>query len=191
LLASASELPGLTSERDSYHKHMRDDLDCPRVFLEFSRRKLLQELWPRTCQCLEMLTDEQIWWRAQETSNSIGNLLLHLNGNVRQWLVTPLGGASSERNRSAEFAERQSIPRHDLRDRLDATLRNVDEILRQIDPAALSRTYDIQNQKDVTALEAIYHVVEHFSMHYGQILYITKFLTGHDLGFYRYLDEKR
>ena len=167
---------------------MRVDLGFPQVFLDFSRRKLIQELWPRTCRCLEMLTDEQIWWRPQETSNSIGNLLLHLNGNLRQWMIAPLGGGSSERNRPAEFAERQQIPIRELRNRLDATFREAEEIFRQTDPAVLLKTYDIQNQKSVTALEAIYHVVEHFSMHYGQILYITKLLTGHDLGFYRHLD---
>lgn len=162
-----------------------------RVFLDYSRRKLIEEYWPRTCRCLEMLRDEQIWWRPQETSNSIGNLLLHLNGNLRQWIVAPLGNGSGERNRPAEFAERQQIPVHELRNQLDATLREVEDIFKQISPAALLKTYDIQQQKGVTALEAVYHVVEHFSMHYGQVLYITKLLTGHDLGFYRHLDEKR
>jgi uncharacterized damage-inducible protein DinB len=170
---------------------LNDDLHFPRIFLDFSRRKLIEDFWPRTCHCLEMLTEEQIWWRPQETSNSIGNLLLHLNGNVRQWLIAPLGGGSSERNRPAEFNERQPISSRELRDRLDATLREVEEILKGIDPGTLLKRYEIQSQKDVTSLEAIYHVVEHFSMHYGQILYITKLLTGRDLGFFRHLDEKK
>jgi uncharacterized damage-inducible protein DinB len=166
-----------------------DHLVFPRVFLDYSRRKLIQEFWPRTCQCLERLTDEQIWWRPQETSNSIGNLLLHLNGNIKQWIIAPLGGGSSERNRPAEFAERQQVSVRELKDRLDAALLEVEGIFSQIDPDTLLETYDIQGQNGVTALEAIYHVVEHFSTHYGQILYITKFLTGHDLGFYRHLDH--
>ena len=165
--------------------------DFSRVFLDFSRRKLMQEFWPRTCQCLDELTEDQIWWRPQETSNSIGNLLLHLNGNVRQWILAPLGGLSSQRNRAAEFAERQPIASRELRDRLETTLREVDQVLQQIEPTTLQRTYTIQNYENVTGLEAIYHVVEHFSLHYGQIVYITKLLTGQNLRFYRHLDEQK
>ena len=167
-----------------------NDLNFPRLFLDFSRRKLIHEFWPRTCHCLETLTEDQIWWRPHEGSNSIGNILLHLNGNVRQWILVPLGGISDERNRPAEFAERQPIPVRELRDTLDATLRQVENILGGIEPVALLKIYDIQNQKGVTGLEAVYHVVEHFAMHHGQILYITKLLTEQDLGFYRHLDKK-
>ena len=135
-----------------------------------------------------MLTDDQIWWRPHESGNSIGNLLLHLNGNVRQWIVVPFGGVQDARNRPAEFAEKRQIPGAQLRERLDATLREVDEILRRMEPAALLQTYDIQHQRNVTGIEAIYHVVEHFAMHHGQILYITKLVTGQDLGFYKHLD---
>jgi uncharacterized damage-inducible protein DinB len=170
---------------------MNDDPNLSRTFLDFSRRKLMEEFWPRTCECLDMLTDDQVWWRPHEQCNSIGNLLLHLNGNMRQWIVAPLGGISNQRNRPAEFAERQTIPIRELRDKLDGTLREVEQVLQEIDSAALLKTYDIQHQKDVTGLEAVYHVVEHFGMHHGQILYITKQLTGNDLGFYRHLDEKK
>src|ERR1700688_2069784 len=57
------------------------------AFLEFSRRKLLEEYWPRLRVSVESLTDEQMWWRPNQASNSAGNLILHLNGNVRQWLL--------------------------------------------------------------------------------------------------------
>lgn len=170
---------------------MSDDLQLLHIFLDFSRRKLLQEFWPRIGQCLDRLTEDQIWWRPQETSNSIGNLLLHLNGNVRQWILAPLGGLSHQRNRAAEFAERQPIASRALRDQLEATLREMDQILREIEPMTLQRIHTIQNYENITGLEAIYHVVEHFGFHYGQIVYITKLLTGHDLGFYRHLDEQK
>lgn len=169
---------------------MNDDPNLSRTFLNFSRRKLMEEFWPRTCQCLDMLTDEQVWWRPNEQCNSIGNLLLHLNGNVRQWILAPLGGTANQRNRPAEFAERQTIPAHELRDRLDRTLREVEKVLKEIDSTALLKAYDIQDQKGVTGLEAVYQVVEHFGRHHGQILYITKQLTGNDLGFYRHLDGR-
>ena len=82
----------------------RDELH--HAFVKFSREKLKDEYWPRICRCLDSLTEEQIWWRPNETSNSVGNLLLHLNGNMRQWILAPLGGIANTRDRDAEFAER-------------------------------------------------------------------------------------
>lgn len=163
--------------------------ECGRAFLEFSRRTLLGEYWPRTCTCLDLLSDEQVWWRPNEQSNSIGNLLLHLNGNLRQWVVAPLSEASNIRNRPAEFAERSQIETGVLRQNLAGTLEEIDSVLNRLRPADLLKKYTIQDLKGITAHEAIYHAVEHFSMHYGQILYITKLLTGANLGFYRDLDK--
>lgn len=160
-----------------------------RLFLEISRRKLLEQYWAGTCRCLDLLGEDKVWWRPNTESNSIGNLLLHLNGNVQQWMVAPLGGPVIQRNRPAEFAERGPIPVSELRERLAATLNEAARILSQAEPQALEKTYDIQNRHGVTGFEAVYHVVEHFSMHYGQILYITKLLTSQNLGFYRHLDK--
>ncbi len=157
-------------------------------FLQFSRRELGSELWPRICSCLDTLTEEQVWWRPNESSNSIGNLLLHLNGNVRQWILSGLGGADDGRNRPAEFAEREHMPVPQLRATLEATLKEADSVLASLDGKALLNRNDIQKHKDVTGLEAIYHVVEHFAMHYGQVVYITKLLTAEDLGFFRHLN---
>jgi uncharacterized damage-inducible protein DinB len=163
--------------------------DAYRLFLDLSRRHLIDQYWARICHCLDLLSEDQVWWRPNAESNSVGNLLLHLNGNVQQWMVAPLDGPTVERNRPAEFAAQGPIPVSELRGRLAETLRHAEQILAQVQPAALEATYDIQNQRGVTGFEAIYHVVEHFSMHYGQILYITKYLTSHDLGFYRDLDK--
>ncbi len=163
--------------------------DSYRLFLDISRRKLLEEYWAGTCHCLELLNEDQVWWRPNGTSNSIGNLLLHLNGNIQQWLLAPLGGLTRQRNRPAEFAEQGPVPVSELRERLGTTLKEVDRALSEAEPTALEETYDIQNRTGVTGLEAVYHVVEHFSMHYGQILYVTKFLTSENLGFYRHLDQ--
>ncbi len=159
------------------------------IFLEFSRQKLIGEYWPRTCTCLDSLNDEQIWWRPNEQSNSIGNLLLHLNGNLRQWIIAPLGRVASLRNRPAEFAERSHIEMRSLRENLAHTLEEIDAILNTLSPAELLAQYTIQNDEDVTGLQAIYHAVEHFGMHHGQILYITKQLRSADLEFYRHLDK--
>jgi hypothetical protein len=155
-------------------------------FIEFSRWKLLDEYWPRLRGCVESLNDEQVWWRPNEASNSIGNLVLHLNGNVTQWLLAPFGHREDKRNRPAEFSQRQSIPKAQLLDTLAATLQQVAAVLPRISEADLLATYDVQGYK-VSGLHAVYQVIEHFGLHYGQITYITKMLRDQDLGFYREL----
>ena len=158
------------------------------LFLEVSHRKLLDEYWPRMRVCVESLTDQDVWWRPNDASNSIGNLLLHLNGNVRQWLVGAFSQASDTRDRPAEFAERHHVPRAALLETLGATMHEASATLLRITEADLLKTLHIQGYT-VSGVEAVYHVVEHFGMHYGQILYITKLTRGQDLGFYRALDK--
>jgi uncharacterized damage-inducible protein DinB len=158
------------------------------LFLEFSRVKLLEQYWPRLRSCVERLSDEQVWWRPNEASNSIGNLVLHLNGNVRQWLVAPFSGLKDGRDRPAEFAERQRLPAAALLEKLGATLQQASEALSRLTEGELLATYQIQGYT-VSGLRAVYQVVEHFALHYGQIVYITKTVSGQDLGFYRELDQ--
>src|SRR2546423_1938268 len=152
-------------------------------FISRSRHHLIEDFLPKIERCLERLSDEQIWWRPNEQSNSIGNLLLHLSGNARQWIVCGVGGAADSRDRDAEFAQRSVLARGDLHSLLTRALAEVDATLAQFDSNQLLERRTIQGS-DVTVLEAILHVVEHFSMHVGQILYITKLLTAHDLHFY-------
>ena len=168
---------------------MADSEDLARDFCEYSRKKLIGEFWLRTCTCLDALTDEQVWWRPNEASNSIGNLLLHLNGNIRQWIVHGIGEIAYERDRDAEFAERKHLPVSVLRAKLDETLQQASAVLSGLSAGDLIKRHTIQGY-EVSALDAIYHVVEHFAMHHGQILYLTKALTGEDLGFYRHLSGK-
>jgi uncharacterized damage-inducible protein DinB len=162
--------------------------DVGRLFLEFSRQQLVDEYWPRLRGCVESLTDEQVWWRPNEASNSVGNLLLHLNGNVRQWLVASFNGGEETRTRPAEFAQRQVIPAAALLRILGATVEEASVVLSRLTEADLISARHIQGYT-VTGLNAVYHVVEHFGMHYGQILYISKLVRGEDLGFYRELDK--
>lgn len=153
------------------------------AFIDQARALLLTDYLPKIERCLERLTDEQTWWRAGEESNSIGNLLRHLSGNVRQWIVCGVGGAPDRRNRQLEFDAREIVPRAELLDQLKRTLDEVDETLARLAPSGLLEPRRIQGC-DVTALEAVFHVVEHFSMHTGQIILITKMLTSVDLRFY-------
>lgn len=158
------------------------------VFLEFSRRKLLEQYWPRLRQCVEQLTDEQVWWRPNDASNSIGNLVLHLNGNVQQWLVGSFGKKADARNRPAEFQARSGLSAKVLIDQLGATMQQAAEVLSRLTEDDLLTPLEIQGYK-VNGLQAVYQVVEHFGMHYGQIVYMTKALLGEDLGFYRELNK--
>jgi hypothetical protein len=164
-----------------------DESQLSELFLKHSRKKLLDEYWPRMKSSVEPLTDEQIWWRPNAASNSIGNLLLHLNGNVTQWLVASFNGYRDERNRPVEFKERRLISRHELLERMGATMAAAGETLAQLTPEQLTRVYEIQGYT-VTGLDAVYQVVEHFGLHYGQILWIVKATTGTDLGFYNELN---
>jgi uncharacterized damage-inducible protein DinB len=153
------------------------------AFISEARSLLLTDYLPKVEQCVARLNDEQIWWRANPESNSIGNLLLHLSGNVRQWIVVGLGGVTDTRDRDAEFAQREVISRDELLARLRQTLKEADQTLATFDSNRLLDRFTIQ-KSDVSALAAVFHVVEHFSMHTGQIIYITKLLSSSDLHFY-------
>src|SRR6266487_122826 len=103
------------------------------LFIERSRHHLSQDFLPKIERCLELLSDEQIWWRANEQSNSIGNLILHLSGNVRQWIVSGLRGAADSRDRDSEFAQRDVISRDELIATLRETLANAGATLANFD----------------------------------------------------------
>ena len=157
--------------------------EIPKMFIEESRSLLITEFLPKIERCLEKLTDEAVWWRPNSDSNSIGNLLLHLSGNVGQWIVCGITGAASRRNRQQEFDERSLIPRADLLSKLKKTAQEADDLLAKLDPGSLLEKHTIQG-REVTLLHAILHVVEHFSMHTGQIILLTKMVLGEDLKFY-------
>ncbi len=157
--------------------------EVSQAFIAECRSLLVNDYLPKIEKSVSVLSDEQIWWRANPSSNSIGNLLLHLSGNVRQWIVAGLGGATDTRDRDAEFAERDLIPRNDLLKRLRQTLSEADETLASFETAKLLDPFAIQGL-EVTALAAILHVVEHFSMHTGQIILIAKMFAAVDLEFY-------
>jgi uncharacterized damage-inducible protein DinB len=159
------------------------DEPVSRAFIERAIDFLTGEYLPKIERCLEQLNDEQIWWRANEQSNSIGNLLLHLCGNARQWIVCGVGSEPDMRTRDAEFASRDPLKRAELLALLRSTLDDVETVLRDLDPATLLEKRTIQGS-EVDILEAVFHVTEHFSMHTGQIIMLTKMMTQKDLRFY-------
>jgi uncharacterized damage-inducible protein DinB len=154
-----------------------------------ARHSLQAHHLPRIARCLALLPEEQIWWRPHSTSNSVGSLVLHLCGNVRQWIISGLGGAPDRRQRDQEFAERGPIPKRRLIRQLRRTVNEACRVLKRASPADLEKPRLIQGYR-VTGFQAITHVTEHFAHHSGQIILITKMRLRRDLGFTRLPGEK-
>jgi uncharacterized damage-inducible protein DinB len=157
------------------------------IFLKYSADKL-EQLRGRIQDCVGRLTYDQIWMRNTENANSVGNLVLHLCGNVRQWIGYGVGGQPDVRDRDSEFAARGGLQPAELSERLQTTISDAAGIIRNLPPERLAERRTIQKY-DVTEMEAILHVVEHFSQHTAQIIFATKLLTGQDLGFYKHLNK--
>ncbi|MEP6795746.1 MAG: DUF1572 family protein [Saprospiraceae bacterium] len=145
--------------------------------------RLYDESLPRILKCLDQLNESQIWWRPNESSNSIGNLVLHLSGNVRQWIYTGLGGYDDLRNRQSEFDERGPIPKQELLLKLTSTMELIRPVISNIPVDQLLQKRPVQTFEE-TGLTILIHVTEHFSYHTGQIAYISKMLLARPLGFY-------
>jgi uncharacterized damage-inducible protein DinB len=146
-------------------------------------RRICEENIPRLRQCLRQLDQEQIWHRPGPTLVSVGNLILHLHGNARQWLLHTLCGIPYPRDRDREFDEQGPLPLPALLallDRLDTDLR---QALPRIDEAALRKEYEVQVFRE-NGVAVLVHAVEHFSYHTGQVARETKRMRGLDLGFY-------
>jgi uncharacterized damage-inducible protein DinB len=120
---------------------------------------------------IERLTEDQIWWRPNARSNSIGNLILHLCGNLSMWVIDAIGGERARRDRPAEFSADRTRTRAELLAQLEQTVEKCRAALAR--PIDLGRAQTIQGYP-VDALGAIYHAVEHASYHTGQILWIVK-----------------
>jgi uncharacterized damage-inducible protein DinB len=156
----------------------RDDR-IAKLFLAEARTDIERYL-RRTLHCLQLLSEEEIWWRPNAASNSAGNLVLHLSGNIRQWIISGLGGAPDARIREEEFSARGQFSRRALVTRLNQTVREAFRVLQRLPPQALTRQYRIQGFR-VTGLAAVAHVFFHFSYHAGQIIYVTKLKRARDL----------
>jgi hypothetical protein len=127
--------------------------------------------------CLEQLSQEQVWWRPSASMNSIGNLVLHLCGNLTQWMVHGVRQAPDTRNRPAEFAERGPIPPEDLVRRLNAIITEVKDVLAGCDDVLLLKPRRIQGF-DGTVLSAILDSLTHLAGHTQEIVYITRLQLG-------------
>ena len=161
-----------------------------RAFLKYSADELVT-LSGRIEDCLSRLSAEQIWMRNNDNQNAVGNIALHLCGNVRQWIIGGIGGQPDIRDRDSEFAARGGMAPAELAAKLKAIVGEAAEVIRAVPPERLPERKTIQKVYETTVMEAIYHVVEHFAGHTGQIIFATKLLTGVDLGYYRYLNQPK
>ena len=153
------------------------------LFVDFSVKKLNQ-LTSRIEDCMSRLDENQVWQRGSQPENSAGNLLLHLNGNVSQWILKGVGNRPYDRDRDAEFAATGGVSKDELVTRLRQTIASANEVIGGLTRERLTETVRIQ-YFDVSVCEAVYHVVEHFSQHVGQIMFLTKLFTSNDLGYYK------
>jgi uncharacterized damage-inducible protein DinB len=147
--------------------------DIGKHFIAQSRGFLSSDYLPKIERCLEVLSDDDVWWRANEGSNSIGNLLLHLEGSTRAWILGVAGGSPEPRDRQQEFDEREQIPRAVLMSRLRQTLAEADGVLARLDVDVLLERRQARGE-EFSVLLAVYHAVEHFSMHTGQIIMLAR-----------------
>jgi hypothetical protein len=150
------------------------------LFLSHSANKLTQ-MTGYIEACVLKLDADQVW---QGPQNSIGNLVLHLCGNVRQWLGSSVGGERDVRERDREFAADSRIETPELLEKLRITVNDAVRILTGLPPDRLTEQVSTQDGER-HVLEVIYQVVGHFQQHAGQIIFATKLATGEDLKFYK------
>ncbi|MEY4105950.1 MAG: hypothetical protein RL181_292 [Bacteroidota bacterium] len=153
------------------------------LFLTDIRRRLFDESWPRIEKCLHLLSEAEVWERPNPASNSAGNLVLHVCGNARQWIVSGLGGAADTRRRSAEFSERGPLPKQHLFDLLNQLKGDILNVLDALRPDDLLKPYTIQGFQE-NGISVLVHVTEHLSYHTGQISYLVKARKDLDLRYY-------
>ena len=146
------------------------------AYVAASRHRLVESV-KKIKHCLDQLTDEQVWWRPNESMNSIANLVLHLCGNVRQWIVSGVGGAPDHRDRPKEFSERNPITKPELSRRLDEVVAQADAVLARLTDQELLEARRIQGF-DETPLAAIFDSLTHFQGHTQEIVFITRFQLG-------------
>ncbi len=150
--------------------------------------RIFNECIPRIEKSISFLSEDEVWYRPNDQSNSAGHLILHLCGNVTQWIGSGIGKEADHRKRSLEFTTTDRISKAELVSRLYDLRFITDRALATMtDQDMLTEERTVQGY-DETVLSIIIHVIEHFSYHTGQIAWIAKYLKDVDLGFYSDID---
>ena len=153
------------------------------TFIAEVKRRIMEESWERIQICLSHLSEEEIWWRANERTNPIGNILLHLCGNLRQWVLSGLDKAPDIRQRQNEFDEQGPIPKAALLIKMENLLQDVEVALDRVTPETLLKKHPVQVYEE-SGVSILTHVTEHFSYHVGQITYFVKMRKNVDTAYY-------
>lgn len=147
----------------------------------------INENTPRVAQCINELTEEQVWQYPNENSNSMGNLLLHICGNMTQYVISSIGGSKDERVRDEEFGTKGGYTKAELIAKLEATMQQACEVIEKMTEQEAMRVRMVQGF-NYSGIGNIMHAVEHYSYHTGQIAFYTKLLKNMDLKFYGNMD---
>lgn len=147
----------------------------------------LHENTPKIKKCLDELSEEEVWKRPNASSNSIGNIIVHLCGNITQYIHSSLGDIEDKRDRDKEFSIEGGLSKKELFHQLKSTVDKAATIIQNVDQNDLLRKRSVQAY-ELSAIGIILHVVEHYSYHTGQIIFWTKLLKDKDLGFYANVD---
>lgn len=161
---------------------MSDDA-LARAVVQSAERVLARSL-RKIDHCLAQLNDEQIWWRPTPQQNSIANLLLHLSGNLRQWIVSGVGGAADVRARQQEFDERGPIPKATLRERFALVVSESQAVMAGLTADDLLAARRIQAE-DTTVIGALWDTLTHCQGHTQEIICLTRMQLG---SYYQYED---
>ncbi|HYL98745.1 MAG TPA: DinB family protein [Blastocatellia bacterium] len=147
------------------------------VAVEALRNRITKVFPAQIRKCVEELTDDQLWVRGNDESNSVGNLILHMSGSMRHYLCRSIGGFEYTRDRPAEFAERGPVPRDQLMSTFNKTIEQAEKTLESFDPGRLIDPIQEPGYGS-TLFEQIYSVAVHFAAHAGQIVYATKMMKA-------------
>lgn len=147
----------------------------------------LNENTPRIEKCLHLLNEKEVWRRPNKSSNSIGNLIVHLCGNITQYIISSLGETKDTRRRDLEFSLEEAYTKAQLLQLLQNTVSEARDIIEHIERGKLLKIHSVQGF-ELSGIGIIIHVVEHYSYHTGQISFFTKLLKDKDLGYYADLD---
>jgi uncharacterized damage-inducible protein DinB len=137
--------------------------------------------------CMKQLDEKEVWVSPNENMKSIGNLILHLCGNIRQYIISSLGRSEDVRERNLEFSTNGGYSKKDLMTMLETTVGKSVDIIRHMSPEELMQNRMVQGMA-YTGIGIVVHVSEHYSCHSGQIILMTKLLKNIDLGFYAGID---
>lgn len=161
-----------------YDENFRD------LLISETKRRLFEESVPRLKKCLNQLPEKEVWYRPNNHSNSMGNITLHLCGNVRQWILSGLGKQKDTRTRQQEFDEIGPISTSELTQKVDDLMGKVEHVLDSVTSEMLLEKHKVQVYEE-TGLSILVHVVEHFSYHVGQMTYFVKWRKDMDMGYYK------